>query len=390
MEAMGKLMAHMRQRPFELKKLKEKGSKIVGYVPNGYMPEELVCASGAIPVGLIRGGDREPVIASEAYLLRFLDIFCRSQIGYRVLKQELLYQLPDLVIVPITDRNISAIAESWQLFTDVSVFKLGVPRYNQAEHAFNYYIEGLNLLKQRLEKFTGMRIQDERLREEIDLSNRIRSLLEEISHRRKLLHPPISGKDFIRLNHATYYADRKILVETLESIIKEFKKCKAHKPRGPRIMLTGSTMAEGDYEIIDLLEEMGAVVVIEEFSEGVRHYQQKVVLDGDPINALADRYLRRRIPPAFFRGATKERFNYLLKLIREFKVDGVLWYSLMYRDSYDREGLLFSKVLAEQAGIPFLKISSSYDVTQTGPERTRIEAFIEIIEGRGGKWILDS
>jgi len=47
--------------------------------------------------------------------------------------------------------------------------------------------------------------------------------------------------------------------------------------------------------------------------------------------------LKRRVPPAFFHGVIKNRFDYLLKLVKEFKVDGVVWYSLMYRDSYDRE-----------------------------------------------------
>jgi len=380
MEAMDKLMAHVRARPVELMRLKQNGAKIVGYVPNGYMPEELVYACGAIPVGLIRGGDHEPVAVSQAYLFRLLDTFCRSQIGYRALGEEPLYQLPDLLVVPITDRNITAIAESWQLYTNVEVFRFGVPRYAGAEHAFEYYVGGLELLKQRLEELTGTEIKNERLKDEIKLSNRIRGLLEKISFTRASEYPRISGKDFIRLNHATYCADRRFLVSELESISKELEKRETPQREGPRIMLTGSTMAEGDYKVIDLLEETGASIVIEEFSEGVRHYQQRIEPNGDLIRALADRYLRRRVPPAFFHGVIKNRFDYLLKLVKEFKVDGVVWYSLMYRDSYDREGLLFSQALKKERGIPLLKLNSDYDIAETGPMRTRIETFIEIIK----------
>ena len=70
MDTLNKLMAHMRARPLELAELRRQGAKIIGYVPNGYLPEELLYASGAIPVGLMRGGDHEPVIRSEACLLR--------------------------------------------------------------------------------------------------------------------------------------------------------------------------------------------------------------------------------------------------------------------------------------------------------------------------------
>jgi benzoyl-CoA reductase/2-hydroxyglutaryl-CoA dehydratase subunit BcrC/BadD/HgdB len=380
MEAMEKLMADVRERPVELRKLKENGAKIIGYIPNEYMPEELVHACGAIPAGLIRGGDHDPVTVSETYLFRLLDTFCRSQIGYRALGEELLYQLPDLLVVPITDRNISAIAYSWQFYTDVEVFKFGVPKYAGVEHAFEYYVDGLRLLKQRLEELTGTEIKNERLKEEIELSNRIDELLQKISYTRASEYPLISGKDFIRLNHATYNADRHVLVSALESIYNELKKRETPRCEGPRIMLVGSTMADGDYKVVDLLEEAGASIVIEEFSEGVRHYQPRTEPNGDLIRALADRYLTKRVPPAFFHKAINNRFDFLLKLIKEFKVNGVVWYSLMYRDSYDREGLLFSHVLEKEAGIPLLKINSDYDVAETGPMRTRIETFIEIFK----------
>ena len=75
MEATEKLLTHLRGRLRELRKMKEEGIKIVGYTPGGYMPEELVYAAEAIPVGLIRGGDPEPVMESAVYIPRFIDTF---------------------------------------------------------------------------------------------------------------------------------------------------------------------------------------------------------------------------------------------------------------------------------------------------------------------------
>jgi len=56
MQALENLSVQMKDRQADLKKAKEEGLKIVGYTPGGYLPEELVIASGAIPFGLIRGG----------------------------------------------------------------------------------------------------------------------------------------------------------------------------------------------------------------------------------------------------------------------------------------------------------------------------------------------
>lgn len=378
MEAMERLSAHLEERPIELRKMRDKGVKIVGYTPGGFMPEELVHACGAmpVPVGLLRGGDPEPVAVSGAYIPRFIDTFCRSQIGYRMQEEEPLYQMIDLLVAPITDNNIRAIADTWDFYTDVEVFRFGVP-HAKTELGFKYYLEGLNLLKEKLEKLTNSRVEDKKLRKEIETSNRMRELLQEISLLRKSDKPSILGGEFARLNHASFYADRGTFVQILGSLLGELRKKEA-EARKPRILLTGSTLAMGDYKIPDMLESYGASVVIEEFCEGIRHYKERVKPNGDLIEALADRYFRRRIPCAFFR-PSRERIDFVLKLAGDFDVDGIVWYQLMYRDSYDIESFYFSKILKEKLDIPMLKVQSDYDMAELGPLRTRVETFIDVL-----------
>ena len=84
MEAIDRLSDHLKTRLVDLSKAKGEGRKIVGYTPGGYLPEELVLASGAIPLGLIRGGDHSAVELAGAYLCRWIDTFWRAQIGYGV------------------------------------------------------------------------------------------------------------------------------------------------------------------------------------------------------------------------------------------------------------------------------------------------------------------
>lgn len=377
MEAMEKLSTHLKTRVMELRKLKDEGRKIIGYTPGGYMPEELVYACGAVPAGLIRGGDHEPVLAAEAYITRWLDTFCRAQIGYRMLGEEPLYQMIDLLVVPSTDNNIRAVADCWDFYTDVEVFRFGVP-HAKTDFGFKYYIEGINRLKEKLEGLTGTKISKAKLRKAINLCNEERELLKEISLMRRSERPPISGRDFITLNHASFLADKSTMVEVLGSLCAELKKQEAPPVKSPRVLLTGSTLAYGDYKILSLIEETGADVVIEEFAEGIRHYWETVRLDGDPMEALADRYFSRRVPPAWFRPG-RERLDSIVKLAKEFNVDGVIWYQLMYRDAYDLESYYFPDILKKGAGLPMLKIESDYDAAETGSFRTRVETFIETI-----------
>jgi benzoyl-CoA reductase/2-hydroxyglutaryl-CoA dehydratase subunit BcrC/BadD/HgdB len=378
MEAMKRLSDHLATRLTELRRMRQKGTKLIGYVPGGYMPEELVYACGAVPVGLIRGGDPEPVAESAAYVPRFIDTFCRSQIGYRMLGEEPLYQMLDLLIVPVTDHNIKTIADCFNFFANDNVFRYGVP-HQKDEHAFEYYLAGINSLKNKLEEFTGNRIENERLREAIDLCNRMRGLLKEISLLRKSEQPPITSYEFVKLNHASFIADKTVFIEILESILQELRDRPPSSSKGPRILLTGSTLAMGDYKVLEMTEGAGASIVIEEFAEGVRHYWENVHVNGDLMEALADRYFRRREPPAWFR-PSRERLDYLIGMASDFKVDGIIWYQLMYRSSYDIQAFYFEKILRKALDIPMLKIESDYDVSEKGPLRTRIETFVEIIK----------
>ncbi len=382
MEAMKNLTDHLATRVVDLARMRGNGTKLIGYTPGGYMPEELVYACGAVPVGLIRGGDPEPVAESAAYVPRFIDTFCRAQIGYRMLGEEPLYQMIDLLVVPVTDHNIKTIADCFNFFAGADVFRFGVP-HQKDEHAFEYYLTGLQKLREKLEEFTGTGIENGRLREAIDSSNRMRDLLREISLLRRSERPPLTGREFARLNHASFVADRSVLIDALESIYRELKDRPSSRPAGPRILLTGSTLAMGDYKVLDMAEDAGAAIVVEEFAEGMRHYWDNVNDGGDLMEALADRYFRRRMPPAWFR-PSRERLDYLIELARDFKVDGIIWYQLMYRSSYDIQSYYFEKMLKAELGIPMLKIQSDYDVSEKGPLRTRIETFVEIIKAGGG------
>jgi len=377
MDAMEKLSEHLNQRVSELWKQKKDGKKIVGYSPGGYLPEELVYASGAIPICLVRGGDPEPLTESLAYIPRFQDTFCRSQIGYRMLGEEPLYQMPDLLLTPITDHNSRSIADCWNFYTDVEVLRFGIP-HNKTGVSFDYYMGGLELIKKKLEDFTGNEITEEKLKAEIESCNKLRGLLKAISLMRKDGPSPISSRDYVKLHHASFYAEKETFIGILESLYEELKSMEPRTEQGARVLFTGSTLANGDNRIFELLEGTGAEIVFEEFAEGIRPYLHNVDLNGDPIKALSETYFMKRAQPAWCR-PWEETIDNLIDLTKEFNVNGVLWYQLMYRDGYDMLSFHFDKVLQEKVGIPMMKLESDYDTSEKGPFKTRLETFEQIM-----------
>ncbi|MFO8010163.1 MAG: 2-hydroxyacyl-CoA dehydratase family protein [Dehalococcoidia bacterium] len=381
MDAMKKLSEHLTRRRPELREIKKSGQRIIGYSPGGYFPEEIARATGALPICLARGGDPEAVSESLAYIPRFVDTFCRCQIGYRVMGEEVLYQLPDLIIVPVNDINQRAIADCWSYYTDVETFRYGVP-HNKRQDAYEYFLGSLHLLKEKLENFTGTSITDARLKEEIKKQNEMRELFRNIdSLREPGKTPVISSWEFTRLHHASFWADREVFMQILKELYEELKQKQVENTDKPKIMLTASTLAMGDYKIFDIMDEIGGEIIFEEAAEGLRHYDHDVPLDGDPMTALADTYFLKRLPPAWFRPC-RERVDYLINTCKERRAEGMLWYQLLYRDGYDIQSYSFEKEFEQTTGLPFLKIESDYDTSERGQFKTRMETFLEIIKQR--------
>jgi benzoyl-CoA reductase/2-hydroxyglutaryl-CoA dehydratase subunit BcrC/BadD/HgdB len=377
MTGMESLTQHVRGRTGDYAKLKKEGKKLIGFSPGDFLPEDMIIAAGAVPLPLMRGGTHEAVAESSAYVPRFLDTFCRCQIGHRMLGDDPLYQMPDQVVVTLSDNNTRCIADVWDFYTDVPSYRLGIP-HEKDEISTQYFLDGLHLLKENLEGVTGNKIDDAKLREEINVTNKILELLEKISELRKSPNPPITGKQFAQLNHASYYGDKAVVLESLETIYSELKDKEGPKSL-PRVMVIGSTLADGDLKVYDLVEGAGANVVIEEFAEGMRHYWNKVNLEGDTLAALADKHFFRRVPPAWFRPSADERISFAKKLAKDYAVDGVIWYSLMYRDSYDVQLHYFEKALEKDLGLKTLKVMSDYDTSEIVPMKTRVEAFVETL-----------
>jgi benzoyl-CoA reductase/2-hydroxyglutaryl-CoA dehydratase subunit BcrC/BadD/HgdB len=375
-----RLNTHLSDRPAQISEKKREGIKVIGYFPGNYVPEEIIYASGAVPLCLTHGGNSRLVDMALSVVPQVICPFARAQIGERLAKTNPYYNLMDMLVAPITCQHLKKVAEIWEYQGDLEIFKLGIP--HQCENAFEveYFTDRLRVLKDRLEAFTGNEITDEKIREAIGLYNRMREFLYKISLKRQTCPSIISALDFIKLNHASFYADPTFMVEFLDSTYKELeKKSQDSKSEGPRILLAGPNLSNGDYLIPELVEKAGGQIVIEEICEGMRYYWNHIDISGDLFESLAKGYLVDRVPCAFMRDSAQKRLDFTLKLIKDFDISGMIWYELLCCETYDQESYYFTQKMGEQ-NIPMLVLESDYSSTATGQLKTRIEAFIEILK----------
>ena len=375
------LANHLRNRVDELRQAKKNGVKVIGFFPGNYVPEEIIYASGAVPICLAWGGSPHSADAALSVIPRYICPFARAQIGEKLLKENPYYNMVDMLVAPMTCVHLKKAADMWEYyFPNTEIFKLGVPHEYYSDSALEYYTNRLKALKDRLENFTGNVITNAKISDAIELYNKMRGLLRKLSLTRQSANPPLSALDFIKMNHASFYARPALMVDALDAFYEELTSMHILGGDRPRLLLVGPNMAYGDYKILELADESGGEIVIEELCEGIRDYWRDIGDSGDPFQSLAKGYLRERLPGGFMARSTANRLDFAIKLVNDFSVSGVIFYELLYCETYDVEAYYYAKKLKEK-NIPVLVIESEYNVSDRGQLKARIDAFLEIIGG---------
>jgi benzoyl-CoA reductase/2-hydroxyglutaryl-CoA dehydratase subunit BcrC/BadD/HgdB len=369
-------------RIMELEEEKAKGKKIVGYYPSEYVPEELIMASGAVPLGLAKGGEYGAVLNSGKYIPRWNDTFCRAQIGYRAMG-DFFYSIIDLYVCFSTHFTARAIVDNYNFFApELDTYRLEIP-HSQNDLGFDYYVKGINKFKDKMQELTGNEITNSNLTDAVKLCNRERDLLRQLSLLREPDGIRISGHEYVSLNHASYVLEKESMITMLEQLLESKKALKPSHQR-PRIMLAGSALAMSDYGIYEMVEENKAAIVIEYFGEAMRDYWTEVEPEGnlqDSIHNLAKRYFYEKVVNFAFRPSRGYR-QFLVKLAKQFRVDGVIWYQPMYQDNGDFEFIMFSDLLKKEMPVPLLKLYTEYDSIERSALETRVETFIEVVKSK--------
>jgi benzoyl-CoA reductase/2-hydroxyglutaryl-CoA dehydratase subunit BcrC/BadD/HgdB len=101
----------LQNRPDQIREARKRGTKLVGYFPGNFVPEELIHAAGAIPIYLTYGGNASASGAGLALAPHLICPFARAQIGERLTMTNPYYALLDILIAPITCQHLKKVAE---------------------------------------------------------------------------------------------------------------------------------------------------------------------------------------------------------------------------------------------------------------------------------------
>ena len=174
---------------------------------------------------------------------------------------------------------------------------------------------------------------------------------------------------------AGQFMDKREYNEDLHRTLEELKGRKLDRDPGVRLMIIGSE--DDDREFIGYTENLGATIVVDEHCTGTRYFFHSTPEDADPVRAIARRYVGKPACPSKDWDA-RTRPGAVLDMARNYGVQGALVVQQKFCDPHELDNPAIKKIL-EDTGIPTLSLE--FDVTiPFGQFRTRIEAFLEMIE----------
>ncbi len=364
------------------RELRSQGKKIIGYLC-ALTPLEIITAAGLIPFR-IKGDVNEPITLADTQMETIACPLVRScfDISLKVNRNFL-----DGLVIPHACDSICRTYDVWKYSLDLPYSHFVNTPHLTNDLSLEFFKDELNTFRKSLGKFAGKEISDDSLSQAVKTYNENRARVRELYELRKSDPSQISGAEITRVLVAAMGIPIEESVEMISGVIDEVKQ-RAMVPtkRLPRIMVVGGQV--DDVAFIKLVEDSGARVVADDLCPGAREFAADVNITGNPIDGIAERYLRKincartyREKKGTYQEYLEARFGHIGRAIKDFQVDGVVLYIYKYCDPFGFE-VPAMKSYIESQGTPVLYLEDEYSMSTIGRLRTRIQAFLELISSR--------
>ena len=354
---------------------KAQGKKAVGTLCC-HIPDEILRAADVLPIRLRATGCVD-ASDGETWLSSFSCSFAKSILQYWL---DGKYDL-DGIVASDGCMMPSRLFDNAQYIDakkggNLFFYQVGAPRITN-ELTYGYYVDELKVLVEKLEKFSGVKITDEKLKEYVGKYNEARRLVQEILELRKADRPVINGQDALKITMA--YSDYPIeeYIDMLKAFLADVKTRQPVGEYRARLMIIGSALDNPDY--LKVIEDKGGLFVADTICFGSRPFVGQCEIDDkDVLGSIAKYYLDRLICPRMMSNRV-ELHDYIIKTAKEYKCDGVIYQKMQYCECWGGESVLLDDELKE-AGIPLLTVEREEHLANAGQLAIRAEAFMEMIE----------
>ncbi|MCB1668227.1 MAG: 2-hydroxyacyl-CoA dehydratase [Pseudomonadales bacterium] len=361
---------------------RENNREVVGLFPMNF-PSELVHAAGALPV-LIQE-DSEQITLGRTLLHEYYCGYTRSVVDQAVTNKFEVFDA--LFAVDHCVALLGAVDAIWFQLQDKpeeqdkkKVFLAQYPASMDEPTTFEEVSVKNNKVKEQLETLCGVTLTAKALSRSIQLYNENRQLLREVYALRKAGRIKISPRQMQTLVKSSMVMHIEEHTEMLKKLVPLLEEAQSGSPDLVKLHLSGHMCHAPRPEIMELIEDCGAVIVDDDLFTGFRYISTDVPEAGDPFDALTDWYANRNVNVPCCTRAQKsvEWADYLVNSVKESGAHGVVTLMAKFCEPHMlyfpelRKGL-------ERHKVPHLRLETEHEGIPYESIRTRVESFVEMI-----------
>lgn len=349
------------------------GRKALGVFPMNF-PSELAHAAGVLPV--IIQEDREPITVGRNLLGEFNCGYTRNVADQAALGRLDVYD--GFFHADHCIQLLGAIDVVREDESDKPVYFGQLMSSMSDDWAFPQVLGKMEDFRSELEKFAGRPISTADLARSIDIFDTNRRLMRTIFENRRSGYAALTSAQLQVLVKSSMIMDKEEHSELLRQVTASLN----FVPRNDRIRvhLSGHFCHAPKPELLELIEDCGAIVVDDDLFHGTRYVSTDIGDTGHPLEALASVYLRRNTaipcPTRVQHEADWDRF--LVDSVYASGAQGVIVLMAKFCEPH----MLFYPELRkalEAKSIPLLLIETEHEGLPMESIRTRVEALVERI-----------
>lgn len=368
-----------------VKEAAEHGDIVIGSFCQ-YAPMEIINAGGMHNVLLCGFNYDPPIPLAETELPANLCPLIKSSYG-NILGETCPFAFySDLIVGETTCDGKKKMYEMLAELKDMYVIHL--PNVPDRARSLASWKAELIRFKEALEARFGVEITDEKLRQSIRILNQERSQMAQLYELGKLDPPAATGLQMRSVMTAEYFMlDKQNKLAKTQRML-ELMRQQWAAGQGPyrpeqhplRILVSGAGIDGVIDKTLGVIEGLGAAIVCYEGCCGIGNMRRPIdeSPDADPMEAIAEKYLE---VPCAVMSPNGRRFDQLRNTLAEWQVDGVISITVHACAPFDVESHT-NGAICQEAGVPFLHVRTDYSPGDEGQLRTRIEAFLEMLQER--------
>lgn len=304
-------------------KAEDESRVIVGYMPI-YFPREIVHAANGLSVGIMGGGDKKLIIKGDAFYQSYICHMPRSMVE---LALDGHFDGFDGFIFPSICDVIRNLSGMFQLMEKGKFVKyLDYPQNFTASVSEVFYRNEMQYVMDEIFQINQVEVTPERLNHSIALYNTNRSLISEMYNIRQQYPWRLTAADVYHIVRAGYVIPVEEHNEILAAVIQHMREDRGKPVDKISVMVMGAFCEQPPVGLIKTIEMAGCYIVEDDFLLGSRWIQGDIgTTSPDPMHELCMAYLEKSTFSSSVYDVDNPKEARLLKLIRERKVDGIIF-----------------------------------------------------------------